>query len=164
MKRRLQKLEESQKQQADTSTPTVIVEGQDQISLEIDLGEDELVKSNHNVNITSNTESVTGTNNLPPLSIQLDDEIIEDRDHLEVSTQSHNTAAASISELDENDEGQEWLPSCPEDGDDEKTTKDVFQDLQEAFSGTNPTLLSAQVNKDLCRRLTTLYDRGLSAG
>nr|CUU98184.1 hypothetical transcript [Hymenolepis microstoma] len=163
MNRRLQRLEEAQTHQAEPSAHLETMEGQDQISLEINFVDDDLEKLNHNVDITSDSEGVMAKNELPPLSFHSDDDSDEDKDYQGVSTQVHNAATADVPEPDENDEGQEWLPSCLEDGDDMKTTKDIFHDLQEAFSGTNPTLLSAQVNKDLCRRLTTLYDKGLTA-
>ncbi|VDO02902.1 unnamed protein product [Rodentolepis nana] len=164
MKRRLQKLEEAQTHQPEPSAHTEAMEGQDQLSLEINFGDDDLEKSNHNFDATSDSDGVIATNDLPPLSVHSDDDDNEGQDYQGVSTQAHNAVTDDIPEPDENDDGQEWLPSCLEDGDDMKTTKEMFHDLEEAFSGTNPLLLSAHVNKDLCRRLTTLYDKGLTSG
>ncbi|KAM7537331.1 hypothetical protein Aperf_G00000063760 [Anoplocephala perfoliata] len=77
-----------------------------------------------------------------------------------LSTQKHNVEGTV--DLNEDDEGQNWIPSGGADGDDEKTTIDTFQDLSEAFSKKDSSFLGAQTTRDLCRRLTTIYDSAIT--
>lgn len=79
-----------------------------------------------------------------------------------LSTQTHNVEGTM--DLNETDEGQNWLPSRGADGDDEKTTTDTLRDLKEAFSRNDSSFLGAQTTKDLCRRLTTIYDSATTGG
>lgn len=162
MKRRLQKLEKARANRSETLPQP---SSADEASFELDADEEELEKSNYNVN---DSQGDPDLDDLPLISdhsgLTSGLEAHEDKNNIEASTQSQNAIVFKTIKLKENDEGQDWLPTCQEDGDDAKLTEDAFTELQEAFSGEDPAILATQVNKDLCRRLTTIYDKSLSAG
>lgn len=110
------------------------------------------------------------------------DDVGNDNDQTEPSSElleeggnnASAVAASSPEELEDVDEdeggdeeegaaGGDDLPAGL-DGDDDKTSKQHFTELLKAFSAKNSPLLGFEVGKDICRRLTNLYDRGLVHG
>nr|CDS17811.1 hypothetical protein EgrG_001057900 [Echinococcus granulosus] len=167
MNRRLEELEEVRSSETGVEVGEV---GQEE-------REKEMEQQSHNVHNVSDSEDDSSII-LPPLRLndaQSEDESVEEEEEVVETTsvlsrQSHNIERSKKMKVEgrnnEDDEEEmeedDWVPSGV-DGDDEKTTMDTFQNLLDAFSNTNAPLLGLHVTKDLCRRLTTIYDKGLAS-
>ncbi|VDM30939.1 unnamed protein product [Hydatigera taeniaeformis] len=166
LNRRLEELEEAK------SSETRAEGGEEQDKAE----EKEVEHQGHNIYNAS--DAVDDSSTILP-SLRFDDFQSEDESDKEeeeivetasaFSRESHNVEQSkrldTKGELNEEDEVEleedEWIPAGV-DGDDEKTTMDTLKNLVDAFSNKNASLLGFHVTKDLCRRLTTIYDKGLS--
>ncbi|VDD80401.1 unnamed protein product [Mesocestoides corti] len=86
-----------------------------------------------------------------------------DLEPLHQLTEGHNVEQVEDQEHEEETEEliERPLPQG-HDGDDEKTTREHFTELLDAFSVKNSPLLGFEVSKDICRRLTNIYDKGLA--
>lgn len=164
MNRRLEELEARS-----SETGTEVGEERDEM-------EKKMERQSHNIHNTSNGED-DSLIILPPLRLHdiqprgesEGEEIMETISVL--SQQSHNVERSKGMEVngkksgddEEEMEEDEWVPAGV-DGDDEKTTMDTLRNLLDAFTNKNAPLLGFHVTKDLCRRLTTIYDKGLAGG
>ncbi|KAL5971202.1 hypothetical protein TSMEX_001061, partial [Taenia solium] len=166
MNRRLEELEEARS----SGTGAEVGEERDEVE------EKKMERQSHNIHNPSDVED-DSLIILPPLQLhgaQSGDESEEEEEEVVEATsvlsrQSHNVEQSKRMETngeksedgEEEMEEDEWVPAGV-DGDDEKTTMDTFQNLLDAFSNKNAPLLGLHVTKDLCRRLTTIYDKGLA--
>ena len=141
----------------------------------------ETERQSHNVYNESDIDDAISVNTIPQLrladSLSEEDEDREegrmDTEPLsEIFHESHNYEQqseevlknnANIEREEEDTEVDEGIP-FGSDGDDEKTTPETFQQLLAAFSAKTAPLLGLHVTKDLCRRLTSIYDKGLAGG
>ena len=182
MNRRLEELEAAAAAAAAEESEEVEGDGQEDAKQASKVQETE--HESHNVYNASDTEDTNSINTLPPLRLtgshsenELENEedgakgTLENEPFSDVFHETHNSAQAidvagnnANNEKEEEEVGGEEGVPAGVDGDDEKTTPETFQNLLAAFSAKTAPLLGLHVTKDLCRRLTSIYDKGLASG